>query len=211
MADNQRRYGLRWQRVRGGNNLSPERHFVATGYQATSNAINVDLRQGDPVKKVSDGSIALVAAGNATFGVIEAVAQYYVGAPINAVVPGGPSLPGGTAWGTVQDRISLVMLVPIADQIFEWDCDDAVTATTEASFQAFVGENVDASMNGVSGDTRAYPLLDISTHNTTNTLVWRIVRVPRDSFLNQDFSGNYVKLLVTGNVAQQAPFTTTGV
>lgn len=205
MADNAIMYGFRWQRVRGGNNLTPERVRVASGYQASPSAINVDLRVGDPVKKVSDGTIALAALGDSPFGVIVGIGPYFDGTRMR---PGGVSLPGGTVYGTLLERQSFVYIVPVADQLFEIDCDDAVTATTEAAFAAFIGENCDATINPVAGSTLANPRLDISTHAVTATLRWRIVDIAR---YPNDFTGNYVKLLVTANTAQQAPFTALGI
>lgn len=209
MADNQALYGFRWQKQLGlGSTPQPFRAFVATGYQATSNAINVDLRPGDPVKRVSDGSVALLAAGTEVpYGIILAIAPFYDS--VLGAMKFGNSLPGGTAWGTITDRQSVVSVVPVANQVFEIDADDNTTFTTLAGYQAAFGENADLTMNGVSGDTHAYPKLDISTHATTNTLNWRILETA--TRVNQDYSGANVKLLVTANIAQQAPYTILGV
>lgn len=205
MADNAIMYGFRWQRSRGGTNLVPERVRVASAYQASPGGISVDLRPGDPVKKVSDGTVALVAVGDPTFGIVVGIGPYFDGTRMR---PGGVSLPGGTAYGTLLERQSIIYIVPVAGEVFEIDCDDNVTATTEATFNSYIGENCDITLNAVAGSTYANPRLDISTHNTTATLDWRIVDIAR--FPN-DFTGNYVKLLVTANTVQQAPIQATGV
>jgi hypothetical protein len=209
MADNTSNYGFRWQKQLGaGSTLQPIRCFAATGYQAAPSATNVDLNVGDPVKRVSDGSVALCAAGDATYGIIVGIGPFYDS--VQGVMRFGKALPGGTAWGTIMDRQSVLWVVPIAGQIFEVDADDNTTATTQAAYQAFFGENADITINQAAGPPAlANPRLDISTHATTNTLVWRILELSTRQ--NQDFTGNYVKLLVTGNVVQQAPFQTTGV
>lgn len=206
MADNEIRYGFRWQKGFGSRtDCEPFRAFVATGYQAAPGAVNVDLNVGDVVKRVSDGSVSLCVAAEAPYGVIVGIAPYY-DTSLGAMKIGN-SLPGGTAWGTLTERQSVVWVVPVANQVFEADCDDNVTATTLAGYQAFYGENVELSINAVA--PRANPRVDISLHATTNTLMWRILEVaPR---VNQDFTGNYVKLLVTANIAQQAPYTVLGV
>lgn len=207
MADQASLYGFRYWKGRAEHYPVPERARVASGYQGTSSAINVDLNVGDPVKKVSDGTVALVAAGDATFGIIVGVEQYYDGAKI---IKPALRLPGASTYGTVLERQSILLIQPVAGVLWECDCDDKTTFTTEATYNAAIGENVDITMNGVAGSTLASPLLDISTHATTNTLVWRIVDLapnPR----NQDYSGARVKLIVTCNVVQQAPFQTTGV
>ena len=54
------------------------------------------------------------------------------------------------------------------------------------------------------------PQLNVSTHAGTGTLQWRILGVS-ETLANKDFSGSYVKLLVTVNVTQQAPVQTTGI
>lgn len=205
MADNEIKYGLRWMKAFGGrSDLQPFRCFVATAYQAAPGAVNVDLHVGDPVKRVSDGSVAFCAATEAPYGVIASIGPYYDAGL--GTMKFGSFLPGATAW-TGTDRASVVYVVPVANQVFEADCDDNTTATTLATFMTYYGENVDLANPAVA--PYANPRIDISTHATTNTLNWRILEVsPR---VNQDFTGNYVKLLITANIAQQAPYTILGV
>src|SRR6266850_8134581 len=146
MADNAILYGFRWQKgYFGRDDLEPEDRFVATGYQAAPSAINCDLNVGDLVKGVSDGSVALAAQGDIIYGVIVGIGQFYDS--INGVMRFGRALPGGTAWGTIVGRRSIVYVVPIAGQVFECDCDDNVTATTEATYLTYVQENADITLN----------------------------------------------------------------
>ena len=166
--------------------------------------MSVDLNVGDPVKKVNDGTLAGVAATDAFFGVVASIGPYYNG---TAMVR-GKSLPGGTTYGSNLERQSMVGIYLAADNLFEVVCDDAVTATTQAAYTAFIGENTEVSINQVSGSTLATPKLDISLHNTT-ALAWRIVGLSKRN--NIDYSGANVPLIVTGNLIQQAPFQTTGV
>jgi hypothetical protein len=97
--------------------------------------------------------------------------------------------------------------------IWEIDCDDAVTATTEAAYQLTGGANADHRLHGAAGaaaESGAKPRLDISTVNTTNTLIWRIIGIsPTQN--NRDYSGNYVKLLVVANLAQDPFQNATGI
>ena len=125
MANNTALYGFRWQRSRFNLHEITERMYVASAYQAAPGAVNVDLRPGDPVIKVSDGTVALAAAGNATYGIIAGIGQYFDG---DVMRPGGPALPGGTTWGTNRERVSVVHVVPAAGHVFEIDCDDNTTA-----------------------------------------------------------------------------------
>ena len=92
-------------------------------------------------------------------------------------------------------------MVPVDAGIWEVDCDDASTITTEANWRSAVGNNVDHRLSGASGDLYATPRLDISTVNTTSTLIWNIVGLS-PTVDNFDLAGNYVKLLVRANVCQ---------
>jgi hypothetical protein len=204
MADNAFRYGFTWYASRGPAVPKPMKVRVASAYQAAPGAVNVDLQIGDPVKKVSDGTVALAAASDAIFGVISGVAPYY-NSTLGAMVPSN-RLPGGTTATVGTDRESVVWILPAADQIFIAAADDNTTATTIGAYIAFIGENCDHATAAVAPN--AFPSVDISTHNTT-ALQWRIVDIA--PVPGVDYTGLYVPLLVTCNKVQQAPFQTTGV
>jgi hypothetical protein len=207
MADNPALYGLRWKQSRFGSGTPNIEYYpVASAYQWAPGGVSVDLNVGDPVKKVNDGTVAGVAAGDATFGIVATIAPYFNG---TAMVR-GKSLPGGTTYGSNLERQSFVGIILCVGNIFEVVCDDAVTATTQAAYTAFIGENTDISINQVSGSTLATPKLDISLHETGGaTKVWRIVGLSKTP--NIDYSGANVPLLVTGNLVQEAPDQPTSV
>jgi hypothetical protein len=108
----------------------------------------------------------------------------------------------------VVDRFSYVMVMPFLGAVFEVDCDDATTFTTLAAYQDAIGENADISYSGIVG-VGAFPKLDISTNNTTNTLQMRILGIS-DTAENQDYAGANVKVYVTANLTSEAPILTTG-
>lgn len=205
---NANKYGFRWvSSLQGASppDVIPMR--VASGYQAAPGAVNVDLNVGDPVIMVSDGTVALAAAGNATFGVIAGIKPYW-----NATksrLEFGTSLPGGTTYTGTEEQVSTVNVIPVAGQIFEAVADDGTTAILKATFITYIGENVDITINQVSGSRLASPKIDISTHATSNALVWRIVDVGRGP--DADFTVTNAPLLVMCNLVQQAPYLTTGV
>jgi hypothetical protein len=207
MADNTADYGFRWKQSRFSSGLPNFEYFpVASAYQAAPGGVNVDLNIGDPVKKVTDGTVALCAAGDATFGIVAAIAPYFDGSRMAR----SNRLPGGTTYGSNLERQSFVGIILLAGNIFECVCDDNTTATTQAAYTAFIGENVDITINQVSGSTLATPKLDISTHEAGGaTKVWRIVGLSKRN--NIDYTGNSVPLLVTGNLIQEAPDQTTSV
>jgi hypothetical protein len=177
---------------------------VASNPTFTSNGITVSLRPGDPVKKVSDGTVILAAAGDALFGVVCDVLPFFDGTKMVRAA----ALPSATTYGSNLERQSKVAIYLMEGNLFECICDDATTATTQAAYTAFIGENLDLSMNGVSGDLNAYPKLDISSHATADGQL-RIVNLSYRP--NIDYSGANVPLIVTGNEVQQAPDVTVGV
>jgi hypothetical protein len=209
MANNRQRYGFRPYRSSYGK-LFSEDFLVATAYQANPGSAGaVDLNVGDPVVMANDGTVALAAAGGVCWGIITSVVQWWDSG--NGWVSRlGNKIPGGTAWGTVLDRASIVKVQRVDGIQFEVDCDDAVTATTRAAYQALVGENCDLSYAGIdTTNLKAYPMLDISAH-TASTAGWRIVKIS-DSAENVDFSGSYVKLIVECNEVQTPPAQTAGI
>lgn len=186
---------------------TPERRIVATAesFDVSSGPSNVALGPGDPVKLLSTGGVTLCEGNETTaiapYGIVVAVGKYWDGTKMVQ----GSTLPSDTSWGTILDRQSTVYVIPFVAGIWEIDCDDATTATTEAAYQALINENADYKLSGASGETRAKPRLDISTHATTNSLTCRIFGISGTMY-NQDFTGNYVKVLVRANLAMHPAY-----
>lgn len=209
MSNNLQRYGFRWQgSLQGVQMPVPVRKRIANTYQAAPGATNVDLWAGDPVKLVNDGTIALCAAGDATYGIIAGFGIQNFSGNALAYWPYLDHLPGGTASATSGDAQVFVFVIPVAGQVFEVCCDDATTATTEAAYNAFIEENCDITINADATAKKAFPLLDISGHGTA-TATWRIIDTAKR--VDTDYSGTYVPLLVTCNEVQQSPYIVTGV
>lgn len=209
-TDSTHLYGFRPYKGHESYPNAMQRVRVASGYSPTVNANNVNISVGDPVKKVSDGTVALCAAGDAVYGVVVGIDRYYdtnLGRFNFA-----KQLPFNTVYGSNLERQSFIFIYPAQNAIFEVDVNDNTTATTESAYNAFIGENCDQINVGNTSISAVDPQLNISTHATTNTLVWRIVDVsPIMRRPGLDFAGKYVKLLVTANVVQDAPYQTTGV
>lgn len=214
MTDNMRSMGggFKWVRSLFGHTPpSPVTCRVASGYSGSINGgSTIDINLGDPVRFVSTGTVAHAAGneggsgGEDIFGIVCNILPYWDG---TRRVPGF-RLPAGTAYGSVLERQSFVEVIPVAGQLFEIEADDVVTATTEAGYYAFIGENADHRLT-TGSEPKTNCMLDISTHGTA-TAQWRIVNISQ-TVANQDFSGAYVKLYVTCNETQIAPFVTTGV
>ena len=217
MADNTQYYGARWVRSESGQNEqpTPQRFRIASGYQPTAGGTNVDLHVGDPVTLLSTGYVQLMVGSEGTqtanWGVIVGFSPEFDG---TVMQPRNKHVGGSGVYGTNFERQNYCYVVPAVGQVFEMDCDDASTATTYAQYLALIGENVDmvlAADTTNANDPKATPRIDISTHNpATATLQARIIDIS-PTIANQDFSGNYVKLYVTFNKVQQAPYQTTGV
>jgi hypothetical protein len=209
--DNAPRYGFRWSKAANGGVDHPKPIWMsvasAASFDVSSGAANVRLRPGDPVVRASTGGVTLVngvedsQTAIAPYAIVVAVGPYWDGTKMVF----GNSLPSDTTWGTVQERRSMVGVVPVDAGVWEIDCDDASTATTEAAYLAFIGENANFQLTGTTGQSYAYPKLDISSHATTGSLVWRIVGISGTQD-NRDFSGANVKLLVQPNLAQLPNF-----
>lgn len=199
---------------RNGANLpQPVRGLVASGYQGAINGgTSIDINAGDPVRRLSTGYFEIAdgsegaGGGETIWGVCIGFEPFYDSALGNMRL--GDKLPGGAVYGTNFTRQSKILVQRVTDCDWEIDCDDATTATTEALYLALIGENCDHIFL-TGSEPKSNCMLDISGHATT-AAQWQILGIS-PSLANQDFSGLYVKLLVTINEGQIAPFSTTGV
>jgi len=207
MADNRAGYGFRFARAKYGRPLeSPIKKLVASNavFSVSGGATAVGLGPGDPVKLVNDGSVTLSTGTEGStddvWGIVVGVAPYW-NAALGVMQPAN-LLPSNTVWGTNLDRASYVYVVPVEQAYWEIDVNDATTATTEAAYKAFVGENVSMILTGASGGTRVAPKANISTHATTAALKFRISDISQTKD-NYDFSGANVKIILELNATVQ--------
>lgn len=212
MADNRVEYGFRWSTAYNGYPMPMPLEFTIAddeSFDVSGGASKVKLGPGDPVRIQSDGHLDL-AAGNETtaegaFGIVIGVKPYWDG---DFMQPSN-TIPSDVSYDTNLARQTKVHVVPVTAGAWEVDVDDSSTATTQSAYQAFVGENADHILTGSTDNDRAYPKLDISTHATTSSLIWRILKIS-PTLNNEDFSGANVKLVVIPNVAQSPAFSATG-
>lgn len=211
--DNVQLYGFRWHSTLfgGADKPSPIRCRVASGYQASPGGTNVDLYPGDPVMPVAGGTVALATAGSSTkiYGVIEGFGPVGPGpVPPAGFLPWLNRLPGGTTFTVAEQLEVFAWVIPVFGQVFEVDVNDNTTLTTYSGYVGAIHHNADMAYSASSTLKKAFPKLNISTHNTTNTLQWRIVDIWRR--VDIDPTGLNVKLLVTANLVDNAPINTTG-
>lgn len=197
--DNSAQYGIRWvKNIYGGHNSpAPVELVVATGYQG---ATACHLRPGDPLIKLSDGTVAQSVAGGAIDYIMCGVKQYWDG----SVMRTNRFLPYGTTW-TTEERKAIILGIPSISGIWEVDCDDKVTFTTQATYRAAIGENVNLIYVADTTNMYSNPRLNIDGHATTAALNFRIEGISK-TLANMDFAGSYVKLYVSVNLHQMAPF-----
>jgi hypothetical protein len=212
--NNVHRYGFRWSVAANGGRPCPvpvERR-VATAYAALADTGGTDyvgLSVGDPVGHLATGYIELANNGDICWGVIVGFKQFYS----NSKLVNGDYVPQGTAYGTNLSRATIAYVVPVTAGIWEIDADENTTATTYAAYFALIGGNYPFTCPGLNvGGTKpqADPHLDISEGATTAGLPWRLEGIS-PTFDNRDFSGTYVKLLVSSNASQNAGVAATPV
>jgi hypothetical protein len=206
MADNRHRYGFRYHSPRYGNTKPPTIMMsIATGQNDvddSANSININI--GDPVEKVNTGGVIVANVDEVVWGIVVGPILYWDGDKMRK----GKYYPNQTAWGTVEGRRGYVGCMTASAAVWEVDCDENATdaslaSADKAGYMAIVGENIQHTCPGDTTNGTADPYLDLSDHATTYTHGWRIVGVS-ETLENQDYSGNYVKLLVVINESQEA-------
>jgi hypothetical protein len=173
---------------------------------------DVDLRIGDVVR-VEGGNVIMAdgsegaGGGESIFGIITAIRPYKrVGNSPGQLQPSNV-LPGGTTWTTLSNQ-SMVEVTPAAGS--NWAIDSrngGASYDTEQEYQTLVGKNCDHLLDD-PGDDSADPVLNLTSPGTA-TAQWRVQQISGNQ-KNQDFSGDYVELVVTPNETQQAPFVVVG-
>lgn len=214
MADNAKGDpGFKFVRSKFGDGApKAQRVPVATAYAGAINGgTTIDINIGDPVRRLATGYFAHAAGNEAAanaaqdiWGICVGIAPYWDG----SVMTPGNRLPATTpAYGTNFERTSYIYVIPGAAAYWSVACDDKTTATTEAAYRAFIGENADHRLT-TGSEPKTNCLLDISTHVDT-TAQWRIEGIMED--VAQDFSGLYVRLVVALNEGQQSEYTASGI
>jgi len=201
MANNLHLYGFRPFKKKTGAN--PLRLTVATAQDDVDDGSNsVHIRPGDPLKLLSTGGVKVALTTEEVAYICAGILPVYSAA--QGVMIHSKHYPNQTAWGTVEARRGYVMGWPVDAYTWEIDCDDAVTATTQAAYEALVNSNCAFVVPGNTTTGYCDPYADISTVDPTDVDdSLRIVGVS-PSIHNRDFSGNYVKILVDWNMSDAA-------
>ena len=202
MADNKHLYGFRPFASRyASGNLPIVVRTVATSQDHQDDGSNsIVISVGDPVKQVSTGGINVALTDEDVWGIVAWIGPVWDGTRMAR----RKDFPNQNAWGTTEARRPTIGVIPADAAIWEIDTDDTAAGyDTIAEFTDMIGENVHHTVPGNTTLTTADPYIDISGNATTNTLGWRIEGIS-PTVANQDFTGNYVKMLVTVNAYQGA-------
>ena len=213
MADNPVKYGFRLARMRSvyAHDGQEEAFCISAATFAGGSATAASLRPGDPIVRLTSGAVNVAPGTDGTpgdvLGIVVGIKQYLDPSFANAVTARGNAIPYSTAYGTNLTLQSKLMYIPAEAAVWRIQVNDATTATTEAAYQAFIGENCSHIHTAASGGLSLLPKLNISTHAATAALDWRIVGIPDPSM--QDFSGANVELEVICNRPQSFTGATT--
>ncbi len=193
--------GFRFVKMRNGANRCPVEILT------TADDYSTGLFRGDPIKRVSDGTIALAAATDAlVIGIFDGC-EYTDAQGIRRVSSYLPASTSFTALGAQDAPKCRVLLTK--DAIFEVDGETA-TATTLAAHMAFVGENADsvATSAGSTVTGRSGYSLAIAGHSPVSGQ-FRILGV--NTAPDNDPTVARFKYLVTVNESTDPGYTETGV
>ena len=213
MADNTPVYGFRYATSRSDPNPKTIVMVVANLQAFTPDAATAaHCQPGDPIKILPGGTIDLAEPGEAVFGIMVAVGHdgkvFNTSFSTNGVLHPSRHIPSGVNYGTSLERQTLALVVPAAGVIWEIDSDQ--TLANQGAWQALVGQNADHSFTAPgASDLNATPRLGVGIA-APGSGQWRIEGLSSNGS-NQDFSGANVKLLVSVNETQQAPYVTAGV
>lgn len=198
MADNRHIMGFRWVGSLSGRDRPILREVVIADSAAWNDdaaaacAVNI----GDPVIPVNDGTVIIAPGGSTTgiIGVVHSVVTYWDGSKLTT----NDFVPAATTGGGVEDRYTRVLISLASDSVYEIDTSTAAQ-TTKNAYRGLIGNNCDHVHTRVSFNGRywADPKL-VASGAGTGTANWRIVDVSQTQE-NVDYTGNFVKLLVTAN------------
>lgn len=174
-----------------------------------ASAYGTAIFAGDPVKKVSDGTVAISAAGDPVYGIVAAV--HYLNA--DSVFVDKNYVPASTSYTPDRFR-TIVDVIPAYPGIRFKVCANAAIASV-ATARTYVDENCDhvATAAGNTGTGRSGYQLDIGTHGTASAQ-WRLsdLLCGDDDPTNDPTQTNHY-WIVEANETHNLPgtFSTTGI
>jgi hypothetical protein len=166
--------GLRWVKSEKGTANTPPTKEICV-----ASAYGTGIFRGDLLKKIADGTAQVCAAGDSASYVCIGVKQYKDAGGIRS----GSYLPASTTYtGTISTKnpqCSVLLVIPVEDQIFEADITSG--AATQTAATALIGQCVDivatagstvTGQSGFTADTVA------NFQATTQTAQLELVEIP---------------------------------
>lgn len=165
--------GFRYLKSRQSGNYEPvEEAVVASGYGTA-------IFEGDCVKKLADGTVAVCAVGDAVYAVVQSVKHMKVAGEIKSGRYAAAGLTYTGAPVTTNPQATVLYVCPVKDQVFEASVNTAVASETAA--QSLVGNNFDITL-GAGGSTssgRSSHAVDVATAGTATAQV-RMIEFQKD-------------------------------
>lgn len=196
--------GARWLKRRAGGNLEPREECPVASAYGTA------IFCGDLVKRVSDGTIAAAAAGDAVYGIAAGAVRYKNS---SSQIVAGNHLPASTTFTGAPDlsnpQASIVAVIPLSvGDIIEMDVDTAVSTITAA--QDLVGNNFDIVATAGSTTTgRSGYVVNGASGSGTGTAQIRLNMISRDP-LNDVTAANWKGQFIVNESTEPLPGTATG-
>lgn len=197
--------GARWIKRRGGLNLEGREECPVASAYGTA------IFLGDLVKRVSDGTIAAAAAGDAVYGIAAGAIRYKSSAGVIGVA--GNHLPASISFSgapsITNPQASIVAVIPLCkDDVFEMDVDTLAATITAA--QDLVGNNFDIVATAGSTTTgRSGYVVNNASGQGTGTAQIRLLEVVPDP-LNDVTAVNWKGRFVINESTETVPGTATG-
>jgi hypothetical protein len=163
--------------------------------------------RGDCLKRVSDGTVAVCAAGDSVDFVADGIDQYNS----SGVLVKGNRVPANTTFSPTtvgSPNETRVRCIPVRGVIFEADVDTA--AASVATAQGLVGNNFDIVATAGSSTTgRSGHVINGASGSGTATATWRLVGIC--TRLDNDVTSANWKGRFVINESNDSEFTATGV
>lgn len=196
--------GARLLKRRSGTNLEGREECPVASAYGTA------IFCGDLVKRVSDGTIAAAAAGDAIYGIAAGAVRYKNS---SGVIVAGNHLPVSTTFTGAPDlsnpQASIVAVIPLSvADIIEMDVDTASATITAA--QDLVGNNFDiVATAGSTSSGRSGYVVNGASGSGTGTAQIRLNMISRDP-LNDVTAANWKGQFIVNESTEPLPGTATG-
>lgn len=204
------RGGFRFYKTKCGSTMTPQ--FI-TGVVATNNG--TAIFNGDPVKKVNDGTYIVANGTDTADGVCVGVERYRLA---DGTTRPGNFLPAATTYtgdaALTNPLATVIRIIPFRNNYFTMSVDtgqaDAATAQGLMFNNCSLTATAGSTVNGLSGY-----VVSASTIATTNTLAYRLVEIPRfgcsNRAINDVTAANWIVVLEANLTSDTADGSTTGI